>query len=130
MVYDRYDMLGYETICTTTIVSPVVPIAPLNACEIAWRRCVQPILDVCGVAPVVAIVPVFSTGTCCHYRGTTTRVLVYKNIMVLFAATVCFPSFVRLCWLLLCFYSLPWVRGQGGMIEPVLVHTSTCIQVL
>ena len=49
-----------------------VPVARFSACEIARHMSEQPFMAVCGVIPVAVVVPVFTAGTCWHYRGTTT----------------------------------------------------------
>ena len=60
----------------------------------------QPVVAVCGVVPVAAIVPALPAGTCRHYRQTTTVRMLAKSLqcglpnlvilfVLLFVAGVC-----------------------------------------
>ena len=46
----------------------IVPVARYSACEIGWHRWEQPVVAVCGVVPVAALVWVFPADTHRLYR--------------------------------------------------------------
>ena len=56
-----------------------MPVARYSACVIAWHIWEQPVVAVCGVVPVAAIVLVFPAGTDRYYRGTTTVLMAYHG---------------------------------------------------
>ena len=62
--------MGKFSICRSD--PSIVPVARYRACEIVWHRREQPVVAVCEVVRVVAVVPIFPAGTCGRYRGNAT----------------------------------------------------------